>query len=184
MLQSIFIPFFTILVAEFLDKSQLSLILLASKTRQHTALLVGAILAFLIVDGIAIFFGSYLTTLIPKLWLNLAAAGLFILFGLKTLFEKKHETHAVKKLHNPFLSGFTLIFLAEWGDKTQIASAVFAARYPPLLVFIGVMLALTILSIAAVSLSKLLLSYFDRGIITKVAGILFIGLGVSFLFLH
>jgi putative Ca2+/H+ antiporter (TMEM165/GDT1 family) len=182
MLQSIFIPFFTVLVAEFLDKSQLSLILLASKTKKHGVLLLGAILAFFIVDGIAIFFGSYLTTFIPKVWINLAAAALFILFGLKTLFEKRQEKKTVGKLRSPFFSGFTLIFLSEWGDKTQLAAALFSARFDPLPVLLGVMAALTLLSLMAVILSRTLLSSFDRAVITKITGIIFIVLGISFLF--
>ena len=144
-------------------------------------LLLGILLAFLIVDGVAIFFGSFISNLIPETALNFLAAGLFIIFGIKTLLEKQEDTQNISKGRNIFFSGFTLIFIAEWGDKTQLSSALFATRYDPVPVFIGVMAALTIISGIAVFLGRTLLSRFDRNTITKIAGIVFIILGISFL---
>lgn len=46
-----------------------------------------------------------------------------------------------------FISGFSMIFLSEWGDKTQIASALFATEYDPHMVLTGVMMALFLLSL-------------------------------------
>ncbi len=54
MLQDILIPLIVVGLAELGDKTQLSTLLLASKTKKHIQLFLGTILAFLIVDGIAI----------------------------------------------------------------------------------------------------------------------------------
>jgi Ca2+/H+ antiporter, TMEM165/GDT1 family len=183
MSESIILPFLAILLAEFLDKSQLSLLLLASKTKHHFPLLLGSLLAFLIVDGIAILFGSFLTTFIPHRWITLLAAVLFILFGLKSLMERHDEKPHIGNVRHAFLSAFTLIFLSEWGDKTQVASALFATTYPPLSVLIGVMLALTILTVTALFIGRILTSRIERRVITKIAGIIFIVLGISFFLL-
>ena len=74
-----------------------------------------------------------------------------------------------------------MIFLSEWGDKTQIASALFATEYDPRMVFIGVMIALLILSVMAIFLGKYLSSRIDRRVITRVAGVVFLLIGLSFL---
>jgi putative Ca2+/H+ antiporter (TMEM165/GDT1 family) len=68
-----------------------------------------------------------------------------------------------------------------WGDKTQIASAIFATEYNPSMVFIGVMLALLILSVMAIFLGKYLSSRIDRRVIARVAGVVFLLIGLSFL---
>ncbi len=183
MFESILIPFTAIFLAELLDKSQLSILLLASKTKQYFQLLLGIFLAFLLVDGLAIFLGSYLTELIPLFWLSIISGSLFILFGVKSLLAKDEEKPTVGKISNTFLTAFSLIFVSEWGDKTQIASALFATRYDPFPVLLGVMLALMLLATGTVLLSKVLSQNIKPGIISKVAGIVFIMLGISFFFL-
>ncbi len=86
-------------------------------------------------------------------------------------------------LNTPFLSGFLLVFLTEWGDKTQLAAAVFATQYNPLLVLTGTMIALLLLSLLAIFLGRLIANKIDRALMTKVAGIIFIIIGISIFFL-
>ncbi|KAF5432576.1 putative Ca2+/H+ antiporter [Candidatus Methanophagaceae archaeon] len=73
-----------------------------------------------------------------------------------------------------------MIFVAEWGDKTQIAAGLFATRYNGLMVLIGVMIALSLLSIFAIYLGKFISEKADRVTLTKLTGFLFILLGVLF----
>ncbi len=181
-MEGILIPFITILVAEFLDKSQLSVLVLATKTKRHIALFFGVLLAFIIVDGAAILFGSFLTSLVPQHILRYIAGGLFILFGVLSLRDANSEDGKTPKLSNPFVTGFAMVFLSEWGDKTQLASALFATRYDPIFVFIGITVALALLSIAAISISKVLLRYVHVKKIHLISGCLFILLGILFLF--
>jgi putative Ca2+/H+ antiporter (TMEM165/GDT1 family) len=70
--------------------------------------------------------------------------------------------------------------MMEWGDKTQIASALFAAKYNPIMVLLGSMMALTALSVIAVYLGKIISSKVDSKLITRIAGIAFIIIGISF----
>ncbi|MDP2217991.1 MAG: TMEM165/GDT1 family protein [Methanolobus sp.] len=83
-------------------------------------------------------------------------------------------------MKSPFMSGFWLILVAEMGDKTQLAAALFATQYNPLLVFVGVMLALFILSVMAVYLGKIIMDKVDKRTISTIAGIMFILIGASF----
>ena len=73
-----------------------------------------------------------------------------------------------------------MIFLSEWGDKTQIAAALFAVEYNPWQVLIGVMTGLALLSILAIYLGKFISGKIDRRLISKIAGALFIVIGISF----
>ncbi|NYT01903.1 MAG: TMEM165/GDT1 family protein [Methanosarcinales archaeon] len=184
MISDILIPFLAIALAELGDKTQLSVLLLSMKARNHLSLLLGVMLAFLLVDGFAIVVGSWITRVIPLEVLKVASGAVFILFGLLILRElgKKEESEDdVNYDKNPFVSGFLLIFMAEWGDKTQIASALFATKYDPWLVLVGMMAALGLLSVTAVYLGRFLIARLDKRLITKVAGVLFILMGLSFL---
>ena len=77
--------------------------------------------------------------------------------------------------------GFLLIFLSEWGDKTQFATAILATRYQPWLVLGGVMTGLAIASLAAIWLGKFLSQKVEEKLLNKIAGVLFIVMGIVFL---
>jgi Ca2+/H+ antiporter, TMEM165/GDT1 family len=180
MLEDILIPLVAVGLAEMGDKTQLSILLLSSRTKEYFKLLLGVVLAFLIVDGVAILLGSWITNLLPAHILKLISAAVFIGFGLIILFKGKEEEEGEASFKNPFISGFTMIFLSEWGDKTQIASALFAVKYAPWMVLIGVMAALTLLSIMTIYLGRFISGRIDHRLITRIAGVVFIIIGISF----
>lgn len=180
-LTGIFIPLFAILLAEFGDKTQLAIICLSSKTKEHFKLLAGVFLAFVFADGLAIVFGNILANIVPMEYIKAGAGLLFIAFGIIAVLQKEDGDKECS-LKKPFFSGFGLVFLMEMGDKTQIVSGLFALRYNPLLVFAGVIMALTILSVAAIYTGKLLKKKLNRKTISFVSGIIFILIGVSSFF--
>ena len=73
-----------------------------------------------------------------------------------------------------------MIFITEWGDKTQIASGIFATKYNPLMVLIGAVTALALLSVMAIYLGKFVSNKVDKKVLTKIAGTVFILMGISF----
>ena len=182
-LNEIIIPLIAIGLAEMGDKTQLSVILLSSRTREYIPLLAGVMLAFLITDGFAILIGSWMTGIIPLDLLKLISGGVFILFGALILRGDQKEAEEERGLSsgNALLSGFSLIFLSEWGDKTQIASALFATEYNPIMVFIGVMAALFILSVMAIYLGQIISQKVDRKLVSRIAGTLFLIIGIAFI---
>jgi putative Ca2+/H+ antiporter (TMEM165/GDT1 family) len=177
MIQDFLIPFVSIGLAELGDKTQLAVLCLASKTKKYIQLLSGVILAFAITDGLAILLGNFITAHIPMVYIKIAAGAIFIIFGLITLLNNKTED-AQCELTQPFPSGFLLILISEMGDKTQIASGLFATKYNPIVVFIGVLSALSVLSIMAVYLGKFIALKINRRAISKIAGIVFVVSGV------
>ena len=93
--------------------------------------------------------------------------------------QKEAEEERGLSSGNALLSGFSLIFLSEWGDKTQIASALFATEYNPIMVFIGVMAALFILSVMAIYLGQIISQKVDRKLVSRIAGTLFLIIGIA-----
>ena len=181
MLEDLIIPFIVVGLAEFGDKTQISLFILSSKYNKRMQLLFGAILAFLIVDGIAILLGEWIISIVPIYYIKIASGMIFIIFGILILMEKESE-EVEKKYYfqNPFMVSFSLIFLTEWGDKTQIAAALFATQYNGVLVLAGVLIALALLSIMAIYLGKILSDKIDNKWISKLAGVVFIIIGFTF----
>ncbi len=176
----IIIPLLAIGLAEMGDKTQLSVILLSSRTRDYTRLLAGVMLAFLITDGIAILLGSWVTEIVPLYLMKLISGTIFILFGAIALREeKKEEEESRLQSGNVLISGFSLIFLSEWGDKTQIASALFATEYDPIPVLMGVMTALFILSAMAIYLGRIISERVDRRLVSRAAGMVFLTIGLA-----
>lgn len=180
MIEDIIIPLAVIAAAEFGDKTQISILLLSSRCKKHLQILFGVVLAFLIVDGVAIAAGSWITTIIDIKILKIMSGIVFIIFGIFILLNRKKEEEERKYDKNAFISAFLLIFLTEWGDKTQIAAAIFATQYNALLVFIGTMSALTLLSLIAIFFGKIISDRINKKLINKIAGTVFIILGITF----
>ena len=79
------------------------------------------------------------------------------------------------------LTAFTTVFLAEIGDKTQLATLMLAAQSnQPLQVFIGAGLALVLCSLLSVLLGQWLGKLIPPGLFKAIAGLLMVGLGLGF----
>ena len=184
-LNEIIIPLIAIGLAEMGDKTQLSVILLSSRTREYIPLLAGVMLAFLITDGFAILIGSWMTGIIPLDLLKLISGGVFILFGALILRGDQKEAEEERGLSsgNALLSGFSLIFLSEWGDKTQIATVALAARYPDVVqVVMGTTLGMMLADAPAVFLGDKIASKVSMKLVHSVAAAIFGVLGLLTLF--
>jgi Ca2+/H+ antiporter, TMEM165/GDT1 family len=181
MIQDFFIPFIATAAAEFGDKTQLAVLCLSAKTKKHLSLLLGIILAFAAADGLAVLFGDFLTKLVPLNYIKIGSGILFIIFGIITLREKDEDEKKCE-MKNPFMSGFTVLLVSEMGDKTQMASALFATKFNPWMVFFGVISAMAILSSLVIYLGKLLAGRIPKKLLHTVAGIIFIIIGIFCLF--
>ena len=144
--------FLLILVAELGDKTQFTIISLASN---HKAVHVfaGAILAFLVVDGVSLLVGGSLLALLPISVIQIVAGAVFIFFGvLPWLRKPKEDIRHLKGGKFSIISCFSLVSIMELGDKTQIIAITLAAEANPLLVLAGMMAAFALLTGIAVTI--------------------------------
>lgn len=163
-----------IFLAEVGDKSQLVCMTLASRYRTKPVIF-GAICAFALLNLLAVSLGASLTLLVPEKWLTLFAAALFGLFGIQALLSKEEsEESKPKRSRNIFITTFVMIFLAELGDKTQLAVVTLSTTYSPIAVWISSTLALTATSAMGVFVGRKFLAKMNVQLIHRVSGGLFI----------
>ncbi len=121
--------FWLIFVAELGDKTLLMVLLLSSRYPPWRVF-VGAALAFAVHGLIAVALGQLIGAL-PHDVIRYGSAAMFLWFGLVLLFKPSgadHESPLDRGAARPFLTSFVLIFVAEWGDATQILGAVMVAN--------------------------------------------------------
>lgn len=163
--------------AEFGDKSQLVCMALAARHR-HWPVLGGAVLAFALLNGIAVAFGAAAGRWLPEQYVAIAVAVLFAGFGIRSLLVREGEDgEAVeeKSGHGIFVTTFLMIFLAEFGDKTQIAVAGLGAAEPPVPIWLGATLALASTSAIGIWAGRTVLQKVPQRTLHVIGGILFLG---------
>lgn len=172
-------PFLAILVTEIGDNSFLTLAYLASKSHRRWIVLAGAMLAYTLMNSASALIGHTLATTINFELLRWIAGILFIGFGLAAFFIKEKEEVAkpshIKKI---FLTTFTLIFLTEILDRSNFSTALFATQYEPGPVIIGVLSAHILTALLAIEFGKRLLHKIPTPLLTKLGGLLFLGIGL------
>lgn len=168
--------FLLIALAEFGDKSQLVCMTLAARHRGLPVVL-GAIAAFAILNLLAVLFGAAVAAWLPEWVVTLSVAVLFAVFGISALRYKEDdedEEIAEKPGHSVFATTFLLIFLAEFGDKTQIAVAGLGSTTNATAVWLGATLALASTSLLGVFAGRKLLHRLPLVWIHRVSGAFFI----------
>ena len=171
-----FTTYLLIFAAELGDKTQLVCMILAARYRA-TPVIAGAIIAFALLNLLAVIFGMAIASWLPETWLTLAVAVLFAIFGIQALrMDDENEEDAVdaKSSHNVFLSTFLLITVAELGDKTQIAVVALSSTMPPVPVWVGATLALASTSALGVWAGRALLQKISLSLLHRIGGILFL----------
>ncbi len=174
--------FSLIALAEFGDKTQLAVIALSAKY-DRVKVFTGVILAFALVTALGVLVGDVIFIFIPQDVIRILAGLLFVAFGILMLSSKEScETEEAASTVNPLFSAFSMIALAEMGDKTQISAITLVAKYnSPHLVFAGALLALGLISLIGIFLGKKLCEVVPLSKIKLGAGALFILFGLMFL---
>ena len=182
--------FGVIFVAELPDKTALSALVLATKYRPMPVFL-GAALALTIQCVVAVGAGS-LVALLPARPVHIGAGVVFLVSALfmwrRPGGESDTPTVGAEQSSNrapfwrPFGSVFGVVFLAEWGDLTQLATAAFAAREKaPWLVFGAATLALWAVTAIAVVVGRRTASFLAPEVTKRVAAVLFAAIGLALL---
>ncbi len=168
--------FALIFAAEFGDKSQLVCMTLAFKHRAMPVFL-GAITAFIFLNGLAVVFGATIASWIPGYVIAAIVMLLFAGFGLNALLAKDEEDEdnpAPMKIHNLFFATFVLITFAEFGDKTQLAVVALSSTALPMAVWVGSTAALAATSAIGVFAGRKILQKISFELLHRISGVIFI----------
>ncbi len=164
-----------IALAEFGDKSQLVCMTLAARHRGLPVVL-GAIAAFAVLNLLAVLFGAAVAAWLPESLVTAAVALLFAWFGIAALrFEEEDDEEIEEKPgHGVFATTFLMIFLAEFGDKTQIAVAGLGSTADATATWVGGTLALATTSLLGVYAGRRLLNRLPLHWIHRISGVFFL----------
>jgi Ca2+/H+ antiporter, TMEM165/GDT1 family len=168
--------FALIALAEVGDKSQLVCMTLAAHHR-HWPVLLGAATAFLALNTLAVLFGAGVAAWVPEQVIAGLVAVLFGVFGIHALHKQdnhKSEDVAERSRSGIYLTTFLLIFVAEFGDKTQIAVAGLAGGLDPLPVWLGATTALVIVSALGVWAGRTVLQRLPLHWLHRISGGVFL----------
>lgn len=174
------ICFPVIFLGELPDKTMFASLLLSTRGRPLQVWL-GAAAAFALHVVIAVTVGVALFALVPRRYLDLVVACLFAVAAGYAWIEGTamvgKEVPARPSSHNAALTAFVVIFVAEWGDLTQILTANLAARYhQPLPVAAGAVLALWAVAALAVVSGQTLLRFVSIAAVRKITAVALAGL--------
>jgi putative Ca2+/H+ antiporter (TMEM165/GDT1 family) len=176
--------FALIALAEMGDKTQLIAIALSARySRVHV--FAGLMAAFVVLTALAVGVGEVVVAFIGPEVIGIVAGLLFILFGVITiLMDNDNDNSDVKNsgARSAFITAFSLIALAELGDKTELAVVALSARYhAPIMVFLGAVLGLGLVSALGVAIGGKLQTIVPLDKLRIGSGILFLVFGVLFL---
>ncbi len=177
--------FVVIFVAELPDKTALAALVLATRYRPLPVFF-GAGLALTVQSVVAVAAGGLLS-LLPARPVHVGAGLLFMVSAVVMWRrgsggdrEPNRDAKAEPTFFRALASTFAVVFIAEWGDLTQLGTAALAARYAsPLAVFFGATLALWAVTAMAVFVGHRAGALLRPDLTQKVAAGIFLALGVA-----
>lgn len=174
------IAFFVVATAEMGDKTQLIALFLAARFHKPAPIIAGILAATLANHFAAGFIGQWLGGLVSENLLHWVLACSF--FGTAVwafVPDKVDEDNAdAAKTGSVFVTSFVTFFLAEIGDKTQVATIALAAQFHPLVsVVLGTTLGMMAANVPVVILSRAIADKVSLKWARALSGLLFAGLG-------
>lgn len=174
--------FAMLLAAEMGDKSQFIAMTLACRYRLLPVIL-GVFAAFALLNLLAVAVGAALVRWIPQGLVLLAAGGLFLFFAYRFWDDAAEAEPATETApafaHGALLASFSLILLAELGDKTQLAMIGLTAKTgAPVAVFIGGTLGLWTVSLLGIVVGAQVLRRLPAHLPHRIAALLFLVFGL------
>jgi Ca2+/H+ antiporter, TMEM165/GDT1 family len=152
-MQAFLVPAAVVAIAEIGDRTQLLSMLLASRFRKPLPILGGILAATLASHALAALAGQWIGEALAGPWLGWALGLSFLAMACWVLVPDKIAADEAPRLPSgsAFLATLCGFFIAEIGDKTQIATAALAARFDDLVpVVLGTTLGMMVANVPAV----------------------------------
>ena len=180
-MEALFISTGVVALAEIGDKTQLLAFILAARFKKPLPIVAGILVATLVNHGLAGALGAWITSVVSPEILRWVLGLSFIGMAVWTLIPDKIEDEETRAAQRLGVFGATLItfFLAEMGDKTQLATVALAAHYgAPLVVVIGTTLGMLIADVPAVLVGNQFAAKIPLKIVHSIAAAIFAAMGV------
>ncbi|TFL13618.1 TMEM165/GDT1 family protein [Pusillimonas caeni] len=168
-------------LAEIGDKTQLLAFILAARFRRPWPIIAGIVCATLVNHGLAGVLGAWITTAVEPSTLRWLLGLSFIAMAAWVLIPDKMDDDAAPSAGRMGVFGATLVafFLAEMGDKTQVATVALAANYASVTaVVLGTTLGMLIANVPAVLIARKFVERVPMKLVHTLAAIIFAVLGV------
>jgi putative Ca2+/H+ antiporter (TMEM165/GDT1 family) len=168
-------------LAEIGDKTQLLAFILAARFKKPVPIVAGILVATVINHSLAGALGAWITSVVEPDFLRWALGASFIAMAVWTLIPDKIEEDEayVSKRFGVFGATLVTFFLAEMGDKTQLATVALSANYAaPISVVVGTTLGMLIADVPAVFVGNNLATRIPMRLVHSIAAAIFAALGV------
>ncbi len=182
LMESLLVSTGVVALAEIGDKTQLLAFILAARFKKPLPIIAGILLATIVNHGLAGALGAWITSTVSPEILRWVLGISFIGMAIWTMIPDEIEEEETKVAKRFGVFGATLItfFLAEMGDKTQIATVAMAAHYAaPLMVVVGTTLGMLIADVPAVFVGDRLANKIPMKLVHSIAAAVFALLGLA-----
>ena len=180
-MEALYISTGVVALAEMGDKTQLLAFILAARFKKPVPIILGILLATIVNHGLAGALGAWITSVFSPDTMRWVLGLSFIGMAIWTLIPDKIEEEETQVAQKMGVFGATLVtfFLAEMGDKTQIATVALAAHYAaPLMVVIGTTLGMLIADVPAVFVGNKFAAKIPMKLVHSIAAAIFAIMGV------
>ena len=180
MLDSFLVPTAIVALAEIGDKTQLLALILAARFRKPWPIIAGIVAATLANHAAAGAVGAWFGSFFSNATLHWILAACFTATALWTLVpDKMDDDVSTARKFGPFLTTLIAFFLAEMGDKTQVATVMLAAQYPDLwLVILGTTAGMLIANVPVVLAGNFAADKLPLTLIRRLAAAAFLILAI------
>lgn len=172
-------------LAEIGDKTQLLAFVLVTRFKRPLPIIAGILAATLVNHAMAGALGAWLLSLVDPALLRRVLGLAFLAMAAWTLVPDSLDAEKTSSLgrYGVFMTTLIAFFLAEMGDKTQLATVALAAKYTlPVAVVAGTTLGMMIANVPAVLIGDRLLKRVPMKVVQRIAAALFVLLGLATIF--
>jgi len=181
-MESLLISTGAVALAEIGDKTQLLAFILAARFKKPIPIIAGILIATLVNHGLAGALGAWITQSVNPSTLRWVLSASFIAMAIWTLIPDKIEEDKtqVAQRWGVFVATLITFFLAEMGDKTQIATIAMAVHFAdPFTVVMGTTLGMLIADVPAVFMGDKLANKIPMKLVHSIAAAIFTLMGVA-----
>ncbi|MEZ8721546.1 TMEM165/GDT1 family protein [Vibrio pomeroyi] len=171
----------TVALAEIGDKTQLLSLLLASRYRKPIPIIAAIFFATIANHALAAWLGVVIADYLSPEVLKWVLVVSFIAMAGWILIPDKLDDDEQISNRGPFVASFIAFFIAEIGDKTQIATSILGAQYADALtwVILGTTIGMLLVNVPVVIIGKLSADKMPLDLIRKITALLFVGLAIA-----